>query len=375
MSKRDYYEILGLDKSASSEEIKKAYRKLAKKYHPDVSTEKDAEKRFKEVQEAYDVLSDSQKKAQYDQFGHQAPGGGFGQGGFSSSGFGDFDFSDIFSSFFGGGQSRSRSTRRNAPRKGSDIRKVMNIEFEEAVFGKKEKIKIPVYDECHVCHGTGAKSKSDIKTCTRCNGNGTVIMEEQTIFGRTRTQATCPTCGGTGKEIKNKCPNCNGEGVERVTKTVEVKVPAGIDNNQHIRLAGYGNKGQNGGPNGDLYILIKVNPSDKYIRQGDDLIVTQPITFSQAALGDEIKVPTVYGDVMLKVPAGTQSESKFRLKGKGMTNVRTKQKGDQHVIVTVVTPKKLSSEQKRLFEELAKIEDDPDDNKGFWHKFKSNFTK
>ncbi|MFW5794252.1 MAG: molecular chaperone DnaJ [Bacillota bacterium] len=375
MSKRDYYEILGLDKSASAEDIKKAYRKLAKKYHPDVSTEKDAEKKFKEVQEAYDVLSDSQKKAQYDQFGHEAPGGGFGQGGFSSGGFGDFDFSDIFSSFFGGGTSRSRTTRRNAPRKGSDIRKVMTIEFEEAVFGKKEKIKVPIYDECHVCHGTGAKSKSDIKTCSRCNGNGTVIMEEQTIFGRTRTQTTCPTCGGTGKEIKNKCPNCNGEGVERITKTVEVKVPAGIDNNQHIRLPGYGNKGQNGGPNGDLYILIKVKPSEQFVRQGDDLIITQPITFSQAALGDEIKVPTVYGDVMLKIPAGTQSESKFRLRDKGMTNVRTKQKGDQHVIITVVTPKKLSSEQKKLFEELSKVEDKPDENKGFWQKFKSNFTK
>lgn len=375
MSKRDYYEILGLDKSASAEDIKKAYRKLAKKYHPDVSTEKDAEKKFKEVQEAYDVLSDSQKKAQYDQFGHQAPGGGFGQGGFSSSGFGDFDFSDIFSSFFGGGASRSRPTQRNAPRKGSDIRKVMTVTFEESVFGKKEKIKVPVYDECHVCHGSGAQSKSDIKTCSRCNGNGQVIMEEQTIFGRTRTRATCPSCGGTGKEIKNKCTNCNGEGVERVTKTVEVKVPAGIDNNQHIRLPGYGNKGQNGGPNGDLYILIKVKPSDEFVRQGDDIIVTQPITFSQAALGDEIKVKTVYGDVMLTIPAGTQSESKFRLRGKGMTNVRTKQKGDQHVIITVATPKKLSAEQKKLFEELAEIEDKPDENKGFWQKFKSNFTK
>ncbi|MCF7923694.1 MAG: molecular chaperone DnaJ [Candidatus Izimaplasma sp.] len=375
MSKRDYYEILGLDKSASAEDIKKAYRKLAKKYHPDVSTEKDAEKKFKEVQEAYDVLSDSQKKVQYDQFGHQAPGGGFGQGGFSSSGFGDFDFSDIFSSFFGGGASRSRPTQRNAPRKGSDIRKVMTVTFEESVFGKKEKIKVPVYDECHVCHGSGAQSKSDIKTCSRCNGNGQVIMEEQTIFGRTRTRATCPSCGGTGKEIKNKCTNCNGEGVERVTKTVEVKVPAGIDNNQHIRLPGYGNKGQNGGPNGDLYILIKVKPSDEFVRQGDDIIVTQPITFSQAALGDEIKVKTVYGDVMLTIPAGTQSESKFRLRGKGMTNVRTKQKGDQHVIITVATPKKLSAEQKKLFEELAEIEDKPDENKGFWQKFKSNFTK
>lgn len=374
MSKRDYYEVLGLDKNASADEIKKAYRKLAKKYHPDVSTEKDAEKKFKEVQEAYDVLSDSQKKAQYDQFGHQAPGGGFGQGGFGQGGFGDFDFGDIFSSFFGGGQSRTRQTR-NAPRKGSDIRRVMNITFEESVFGKKEKIQVPIYDECHVCHGSGAASKSDIKTCSRCGGDGTVVVEQQTIFGMSRQQTTCPTCGGTGKEIKNKCPNCHGEGVERVTKTVEVKVPAGIDNNQHIRLAGYGNKGQNGGPNGDLYILVKVKPSDKFVRQGDDLIITHAITFSQAALGDEVKVPTVYGDVMLKIPAGTQSDSKFRLRGKGMTNVRTKQKGDQHIIVNVVTPKKLSSEQKKLFEQLSKIEDKPNDNPSFWEKFKSNFSK
>jgi len=373
MSKRDYYEVLGLDKSASADDIKKAYRKLAKKYHPDVSTEKDAESKFKEIQEAYEVLSDPQKKSQYDQFGHEAPGAGFGQGGFGG-GFGDFDFSDIFSSFFGGGGQR-QSASRNAPRKGSDIRRVMTISFEESVTGKTEKIKVPIYDECHVCHGTGAKSKSDVQTCSKCHGTGSVVVEQQTIFGRTRTQTTCPTCGGTGKKIKNKCPNCQGEGVERVTKTVEVKVPAGIDNNQHIRLAGYGNKGQNGGPNGDLYILIKVTPSDVFVRQGDDIIITHPITFSQAALGDEIKVPTVYGDVMLKIPAGTQSDSKFRLRGKGMTNVRTKQKGDQHVVVQVVTPKKMSSEQKKLFEQLSKIEDKPGDNQSFWDKFKSNFTK
>jgi len=373
MSKRDYYEVLGLDKSASADDIKKAYRKLAKKYHPDVSTEKDAESKFKEVQEAYEVLSDDQKKAQYDQYGHDAPGAGFGQGGFGQGGFGDFDFSDIFSSFFGGG-ARQRPTR-NAPRKGSDIRRVMNISFEDSVFGKVEKIKVPIYDECHVCHGSGAASSKDIKTCSKCHGNGTVIMEQQTIFGATRTQTTCPTCNGTGKEIKNKCTNCQGEGVEKVTKNVEVKVPAGIDNNQHIRLAGYGNKGQNGGPNGDLYILIKVDPSDVFLRQGDDIIVTQPISFAQAALGDEIKVPTPYGDVMLKIPPGTQSDSKFRLKGKGMMNVRTKQKGDQHVIVNVVTPRKLSSEQRKLFEQLSKIEDRQSDNHSFWEKFKSNFSK
>lgn len=374
MAKRDYYEVLGVSKSADGDEIKKAYRKLAKKYHPDVSTEKDAEEKFKEVQEAYEVLSDPQKKSQYDQFGHAASNGGFGQGGFGGEGFGDFDFGDIFSSFFGGGAQR-QSRSRTAPRKGSDIRRVMNIEFEESVKGKVETIKVPIYDECHVCHGSGAESKDDIQTCSRCHGSGTVTVEQQTIFGRTRTQTTCPTCDGTGKEIKHKCSNCHGEGVEKVTKTVEVKVPAGIDNNQHIRLTGYGNKGLNGGPNGDLYILIRVKPSDVFVRQGDDIVIRQAITFSQAALGVEIKVPTVYGDVMLKIPSGTQSDSKFRLKGKGMINVRTKQKGDQHVIVEVVTPKKLSSEQKKLFEQLSKIEDKPDDNPTFWDKFKSNFTK
>lgn len=373
MSKRDYYEVLGVSKSASADEIKKSYRKLAKKYHPDVSTEKDAESKFKEVQEAYEVLSDAQKKSQYDQFGHNAPGGGFGEGGFSG-GFGDFDFGDIFSSFFGGGGQRQRQTR-NAPRKGSDIRRVMNIDFKDSVTGKTEKINVPIYDECHVCHGSGAKSKNDVQTCSRCHGSGSVTVEQQTIFGRTRTQTICPTCDGTGKEIKNKCPNCHGEGVEKVTKTVEVKVPAGIDNNQHIRLTGYGNKGLNGGPNGDLYILIKVKSSDIFIRQGDDIIIEQPITFSQAALGDEIKVPTVYGDVLLKIPSGTQSESKFRLRGKGMANVRTKQNGDQHVIIKVMTPTKLSSEQKALFESLSKVEDVPTESKSLWKKFKASFTK
>jgi molecular chaperone DnaJ len=375
MAKKDYYEVLGVGKSASEDEIKKAYRKLAKKYHPDVSTETNAEEKFKEVQEAYEVLSDSTKKAQYDQFGHAAfdQNSGFGgAGGFGGFNQGDFDFGDIFSAFFGGGQRTSRSS--NRPRKGSDIQRRMTITFEESIFGKKEKIKIPVYDECHVCHGLGAKSKSDIKACSRCHGTGTVVEEAQTLFGRTQTRRTCPTCNGTGKEIINKCPNCNGEGVERITKEVEIRVPEGIETGQQIRLEGFGNKGSNGGPNGDLYIVFEVKNSDTYVRQGDDILINIPISFSQAALGAEIEVPTVYGNVLLKIPAGTQSESKFRLKGKGAPNIRSKIKGDEHVIVTVVTPSKLTAEQKRIFEQLSRIEEKPkkkDDN--FWSKLKNSF--
>ncbi|MFA7075119.1 MAG: DnaJ domain-containing protein [Candidatus Izemoplasmatales bacterium] len=232
MEKRDYYEVLGVSKSASDDEIKKAYRKLAKKYHPDVSTETNAEAKFKEVQEAYDVLSDQTKRSQYDQFGHQAANGGFGQGGFGNAGFEGFDFGDIFSAFFGGGQRTSSSRGANRPRKGSDIQKRMSISFEESIFGKTEKIRVSVYDECHVCHGLGAESKKDIKVCSQCGGSGQVIMEQQTLFGRTQTRTTCPNCHGTGKEFIHKCPNCHGEGIEKVSKEVEIKVPKGIETGQ-----------------------------------------------------------------------------------------------------------------------------------------------
>ena len=375
MDKRDYYEVLGISKTASDDEIKKAYRKLAKKYHPDVSTEPNAETKFKEVQEAYDVLGDQTKRSQYDQFGHQAANGGFGGAGFGGAGFDNFDFGDIFSSFFGGGGQRSSSRASNRPRKGSDIQRRMSISFEESIFGKTEKVKIPVYDECHVCHGLGAESKKDIKVCSQCGGSGSVVMEQQTFFGRTQTRATCPTCHGTGKEITKKCNNCNGEGVERINKEVEIRVPKGIETGQQIRLEGFGNKGAHGGPNGDLYIVFEVKPSEKFIREGDDIIVNVPITFAQAALGAEIKVDTVYGAVMFKIPAGTQSEAKFRLKGKGAPNVRTKQLGDQHVIVTVMTPQKLSNEQRKIFENLLKIEDKVDSPKNWWERFKSNINR
>jgi molecular chaperone DnaJ len=372
MDKRDYYEVLGIGRSATDDEIKKAYRQLAKKYHPDVSKEKDAEAKFKEVQEAYDILSDETKRAQYDQFGHQAANGNFNSG-FGGGGFDGFDFGDIFSAFFGG-QSRTTQGTRNRPRKGSDIQRRMTITFEESIFGKREKIKVPIYEECHVCHGSGAASPKDIQTCSRCHGTGSVIMETQTLFGRSQTRTVCPTCGGTGKEIKNKCANCSGDGVERITKEVEIKVPEGIETGQQIRLEGFGNKGMNGGPSGDLYIVFEVKPSSTFVREGDDIVITVPITFAQAALGAEIEVPTVYGKVLLKIPSGTQSNAKFRIRGKGAPNVRTKTPGDQHVIISVETPSKLTNEQKRLFEQLAKIEDNPA-AKTMWDRFKSNFTR
>ena len=367
MSKRDYYEVLGVDKSAEQADIKKAYRQLAKKYHPDVSTEKDAEKKFKEVQEAYDALSDSQKRAQYDRFGHQAANGQGGFGGAGQGGF-DFDINDIFSSFFGGaGGSRQQANR---PRKGQDIQKKMSVSFKESIFGAKKKVRVTVHEECHTCHGSGAFSKNDIKSCSQCHGSGQVTVEQQSIFGRTRSQAPCPTCHGTGKEITKKCPTCHGEGIESKTKDIEVTVPEGIDSGQQIRLEKYGNKGSNGGPSGDLYILFDVRKHDLFERHGDDIVIEVPITFVQAALGDSIQVPTPYSDVKLKVPAGTQSGTTFRLRGKGAPNVRTHNKGDEHVLIKVVTPNKLSKQQTKLFEQLSKT--DLTENSTIWDKFKNS---
>ncbi len=306
MDKRDYYDVLGVPKSATEDDIKKAYRTLAKKYHPDVSTEANAEAKFKEVQEAYENLSDSQKRSQYDQFGHQGPSP-FGQGGFSGGqgGFGGFDFGDIFSSFFGG-QSAGQQTSGNArsrPRKGSDIQRSMKISFEESIFGKKEKIKLQVYDECPACHGSGAKSPNDVHTCSKCQGTGTINVRQQTIFGVQQSRVTCDRCGGTGKEITAKCLSCGGEGNVRVTKDVEVRVPEGIETGQQIRLEGFGNKGGSGGPNGDLYIVFEVLEHNVYVREGDDILIKVPISFSQATLGADLEIPTVYGDVLLKIPA------------------------------------------------------------------------
>lgn len=360
MEKRDYYEVLGIEKSASKDEIKKAYRKLSKKYHPDLNKEPGAEEKFKEIAEAYEVLSDDQKRARYDQFGHQDPNQGFGGfGGFSGSeGFGGFE--DIFSSFFGGGGRTRRDP--NAPRKGDDLQYRMTISFEEAVFGKEKEIEIPREETCDSCHGTGAKPGTSKETCSHCNGSGQTSETVNTPFGQMVNRRTCSHCQGTGQIIKEKCSTCHGAGTVKKRKKIKVNIPAGVDDGQQLRLSGQGEAGINGGPAGDLYIVFHVRASDKFERDGDDIYLELPITFPQAALGDDIEVPTIHGKVKMKIPAGTQSGDRFRLKGKGVKNVHGYGTGDQHVIVQIKTPKKLTEKQKELLREFASVSGDiPDE--------------
>ncbi|MDD6468254.1 MAG: molecular chaperone DnaJ [Erysipelotrichaceae bacterium] len=369
-TKRDYYEVLGVSKSASDAEIKKAYRSLAKKYHPDVNKEEGAAEKFKEVQEAYDVLSDPQKKATYDQFGHAGmDGAGFGQGGFS--GFGGSGFEDIFSSFFGGGMGGATRRTNNGPQKGQDRFMQMRISFMDAIFGKTEEITIDVEETCSECLGSGAKSKSDIGVCPTCHGTGQVVTQQRTPFGVFQTQTVCPDCQGTGKVIKNVCPKCKGKGYEKKRVKVEVKIPAGIQTGQQLRISGKGERGYNGGPNGDLYIEIMVSKHEYFIRDGRDISIFIPISTLDATLGCTIDVPTVYGEVELKIPAGTQHGQKFRLRGKGVKNPRTGQDGDQYVIVELQVPKSLSREETELYEKLRKIE--KKQKKSVFEKFKEAF--
>ncbi len=353
--KRDYYEVLGVSRDATDAEIKKAYRKLSKKYHPDINQEAGAEDKFKEVSEAYEILSDAQKRAAYDQYGHAATDPNFGQGfGGGFGGFGGgagFGFEDIFDSFFGGSTAGRRA---NAPRKGNDLQYRVKLTFEEAIFGKETTIRYQRNEECHTCHGTGAKAGTDPVTCHKCHGSGTINVERNSPFGRVMTQTTCDVCGGTGKEIKEKCETCAGSGIESTSHTVKVTVPAGVEDGNQIRLAGQGEAGSYGGPYGDLYVVFKVSPSKEFKRNGSEIYYQLPITFSQAALGDEVQVPTVHGKVKLKVPAGTQTGTTFRLRGKGAPDVHTGHMGDQQVVVTVVTPSKLTDKQKDLFKQLAK---------------------
>lgn len=360
MEKRDYYEVLGLEKTASKDEIKKAYRKLSKKYHPDLNKEPGAEEKFKEIAEAYEVLSDDQKRARYDQFGHQDPNQGFGgfSGFGSTEGFGGFE--DIFSSFFGGGSRTRRDP--NAPRKGDDLQYRMTISFEEAVFGKEKEIEIPREETCDTCHGTGAKPGTSKETCPYCNGTGQISETVNTPFGQIVNRRTCSHCQGTGQIIKEKCSTCHGSGTVKKRKKIKVNIPAGVDDGQQLRVSGQGEAGVNGGPAGDLYIVFHVRASDKFERDGDDIYLELPITFAQAALGDEIEVPTIYGKVKMKIPAGTQSGDRFRLKDKGVKNVHGYGNGDQHVIVKIKTPKKLTEKQKELLREFASISGDiPDE--------------
>lgn len=369
MAKRDYYEVLGLSKSASDDEIKKAYRKLAKKYHPDINKAKDAEEKFKEINEAYEVLSDPNKKQVYDAYGFDGLEGNMNGGfsGFSSGGF--EDLSDIFSSFMGGGFSGfgSRSTRSSGPSQGENRYLQMTIDFLEAVKGVKKTINISVDRKCEKCDGTGAKSKSDIETCPTCNGTGKVTRQQRTMFGMMQSVGVCPDCNGNGKKVKNKCPYCNGRGYVTKNEQVDVTIPAGISNGQQIRVSGYGERGENGGPNGDLYIEINVRPHSHFKREGDDIYIEVPISAVDATLGCKIDVPTCNGEVSLTVPSGSQPGQKLRLKGYGAKSLRGSSTGDQYVILKVTIPTKLSKEEKELYKKLQNTKE------SVFEKFKNSF--
>ena len=353
MNKRDYYEVLGVDKNASEADIKSAFRRLAKKYHPDVSKEENAAEKFKEAQEAYAVLSDPDKRKQYDQFGHSAFSGNGGNG---FSGFEGFDFgnvSDIFEDIFEGmgfSSGRSRGRNQNSPRKGADVLHRMTIDFEEAVYGTKKDIKIDVEEDCEECHGKGGFNS---KTCSECHGSGTITQEQRTMFGSFLTKTTCPYCKGSGNVFEKTCQECRGRGKVSNRKTITITVPAGIDSGNRLRVAGKGGAGSNGGPNGDLYIEFIVREHDYYQRSDDDIYIELPLTITEAVLGTKKEVPTLYGNVDLTNPAGTQNGDKMRLRGKGIENVNTKRKGDMYVITKIIIPEKLSRDQKKLFEELS----------------------
>ena len=357
-TKRDYYDVLGVSKSADATEIKKAYRKLAMKYHPDKNPgDKEAEEKFKEINEAYEVLSDETKRRNYDQFGHEGVNGqGFGGGGFGGQGFGGFDdiFGDIFGDMFGGGFSGGGRQRRRGPERGSDIKQHINISFEEAAFGKKVQVKINRSEECDECHGSGAKPGTSKKTCPTCNGSGQVQSVQRTPFGNIASTRTCSTCNGEGEVIDSPCNKCHGKGSIRKVKTIEVDIPAGIDEGQMIKLSGQGELGTRGGPRGDLYIVVSVQNHSLFTREGYDVYLEMPITFAQATLGDKIQVPTLDGKVEYAIPEGTQTGTVFRLKGKGIPKLRSNVRGDQYVKVTVEIPKKLNEKQKELVREFAK---------------------
>lgn len=349
MSKRDYYEVLGVSKTATKEEIRKAYRKLSKQYHPDINKADDAEEKFKEVTEAFEVLSDESKRANYDQFGHAGPSQGFGGGG------GGFGFEDIFSSFFGGGGRRQDP---NAPRAGNDLQYTMTIDFMEAVFGKEEEIEIPREEDCGTCQGSGAKPGTSPKTCSHCHGTGEISVTQNTPLGQMVNRRACHHCEGTGQIITDKCTTCHGKRKVTTTAKIKITIPAGVDDGQRLRVSGQGEPGHRGGPSGDLFIVFRIKAHEKFIREDDDIYLELGLSFPQAALGDEIKVPTVHGDVNLKIPAGTQTGARFRLRGKGVQNVHGRGIGDQYVIVKVVTPNKMTEKQKDLMRQFAEISGD-----------------
>jgi len=357
--KRDYYEVLGVDKNADDAAIKKAYRALAKKYHPDMNPgDAEAEKKFKEASEAYAILSDPEKKKQYDQFGHAAfEGGGGGYGGFdfNSADFSDI-FGDIFGDFFGGGR---RSRGNNGPMKGANIRTSVRISFEEAVFGVDKEIELTLKDECKTCHGTGAKPGTSPETCQKCGGKGQVVFTQQSFFGTVRNVQTCPECNGTGKVIKEKCADCHGSGYIANRKKIQVSIPAGIDNGQSVRIRDKGEPGVNGGPRGDLLVEVIVARHPIFQRQDYNIYSTVPVSFAVAALGGDVVVDTVDGKVIYEVKPGTQTDTKVRLKGKGVPTLRNKEvRGDHYVTLVVQTPDRLSHEAKELLRQFDAVTGD-----------------
>ena len=371
MNNTEYYDRLGVSKDASQDEIKRAYRKMSKKYHPDINKEPGAEEKYKEVQEAYETLSDDQKRAAYDQYGPDGANGFGGQGGFGGfdggAGFGGFE--GIFSSFFGGGATRNP----NAPRQGDDLQYRVNLSFEEAIFGAEKEVHYNREATCKTCSGSGAKPGTSPVTCGRCHGQGVINVDTQTPLGMMRRQVTCDVCHGTGQEIKEPCQTCHGTGHEKQSHKVSVKIPAGVETGQQIRLAGQGEAGFNGGPYGDLFVIINVNPSNKFTRDGSTIYYTLNISFVQAALGDTVEVPTVHGNVEMTIPAGTQTGKTFRLKGKGAPRLRGGSQGDQHVTVKIVTPTKLNDAQKEALLAFAKASGDEKiapQKKGFFNKVK-----
>ncbi len=375
--KRDYYEVLGIQKGASDDEIKKAYRQNAKKYHPDLHPgDKECEDKFKEVNEAYEVLSDKEKKARYDQFGHAGVDPNFGAGG-GSPFTQDMDFGDIFNSFFGGfgGFGGRRGSNPNAPRRGADVETSLYISFEEAAKGCKKTVAYQNIETCSDCHGTGAQKGTTPKTCSACGGKGRVTINQRTPFGVVQTQSTCDACKGRGKIIEIPCKKCNGNGRVRVKKSVEVTVPAGINDNQILNIGGRGNNGVNGGASGDLHVYINVRPHPVFERKGNDVWCEMPITFTQAALGAEITVPTLDGKVSYSVHEGTQPGDIFKLKGKGISNLNGRGRGDQYVRISIEVPRNLSREQKDLIRELDKNTSDKNyaKRKTFKDKIKKMF--
>lgn len=377
MSKRDYYEVLGISRNASEDEIKKAFRKMAKKYHPDANrdNQQEAQEKFKEVNEANEVLSNAQKRAQYDQFGHAAfEGGGGGAGGFGGGGAGGFG--DIFDMFFNGGFGGGGfGGRRQGPEKGSDLRYDLEIAFEEAAFGLETEIQIHRMDNCAECHGTGAAPGSHPETCSQCHGTGQVQQVHDTPFGRMVNARSCPKCHGTGTLIHTPCRHCHGKGQVKAKRKIKVKIPAGVDSGSRLRVSGEGEPGTRGGPNGDLYVYIFVKKHQIFQREGQDVLCEVPVSMVQAAMGDEIDVPTLDGKEKLKIPAGTQPGTVFRLKEKGIPSLRGRGRGDQHVRIKVIVPQKISDKQRELLKEFAALGGDHvhAEQKSFFNKMKEVF--